>query len=440
MTHTQKIICAAFALSSLCLDWSAQPTSAQGASCLNVDADDDDDGIPDSREANLGGDPCHKDIFVECDYMELDLNGNGKATDPGEHSHKLKPAAVEIIIAMFAAAPVSNPDGRTGITLHLDQGLLNGSLGKGNAIPEQQFLDFTSRKEQKNFFDIKAGNFDFASRAPYFHYCILAHNSGEEFGSASGQAEVDGNDLVVTLGSWPDENGNPLGTVKDQAGTFLHELGHNLGLDHGGGELLPVDEQVKNHKPNYVSVMNYSFQVVGINSRFDFSRIALPSLTETKLDEPVGVQNNPDGTRYFCRRGRNFVRDSVDGMNWNCVNGIEASLVKENINLDRTALGDPLLDTLRGHDDWSHLHLTFQTSPLYDAGAGAGFEQHRTNLGSYRPANTTSGRGTDREPEVTWPEGRCLEFVSLQKSDTSFTVVVLPQPDANQNNIGDACE
>ena len=31
----------------------------------------------------------------------------------------------------------------------------------------------------------------------------------------------------------PDEN---VGTIPQQAGTFMHELGHNLNLGHGGGD------------------------------------------------------------------------------------------------------------------------------------------------------------------------------------------------------------
>ena len=37
----------------------------------------------------------------------------------------------------------------------------------------------------------------------------------------------------------------------------MHELGHNLGLRHGG------DDNV-HRKPNYLSVMNYSFQTTGM--------------------------------------------------------------------------------------------------------------------------------------------------------------------------------
>jgi hypothetical protein len=40
----------------------------------------------------------------------------------------------------------------------------------------------------------------------------------------------------------------------------MHELGHNLGLRHGGDEDSGDDlEGWKNNKPNYRSVMNYLY-------------------------------------------------------------------------------------------------------------------------------------------------------------------------------------
>ena len=42
-----------------------------------------------------------------------------------------------------------------------------------------------------------------------------------------------------------------------QAGTFIHELGHNLGLMHGGGDHI-------SYKPNHLSLMSYAYQTDGI--------------------------------------------------------------------------------------------------------------------------------------------------------------------------------
>ena len=71
-----------------------------------------------------------------------------------------------------------------------------------------------------------------------------------------------------------------------QAGTLMHELGHNLGLRHGG------DDHVK-YKPNYLSVMNYAFQLTGLLQadltapRLDYSRFAI-GMNEVALNETTG--------------------------------------------------------------------------------------------------------------------------------------------------------
>ena len=70
-----------------------------------------------------------------------------------------------------------------------------------------------------------------------------------------------------------------------QAGTLMHELGHNLGLRHGG------DDHVR-YKPNYLSVMNYAFQLTGLlqadlTARLDYSRFAI-GMNEAALNETTG--------------------------------------------------------------------------------------------------------------------------------------------------------
>ncbi|MFE9424935.1 OmpL47-type beta-barrel domain-containing protein [Kitasatospora sp. NPDC006697] len=85
-------------------------------------------------------------------------------------------------------------------------------------------------------------------------------------------------DFIVSLGSFT----NQVGSTDERAGTFMHELGHNLGLRHGGNQDLP------NNKPQYYSVMNCSYQI-GLSSNgttgvVDCSRQSR-SLDETALNE-----------------------------------------------------------------------------------------------------------------------------------------------------------
>src|SRR5207244_1168285 len=70
-----------------------------------------------------------------------------------------------------------------------------------------------------------------------FRYVLFAHNLvGNPSGgsSSSGCSEVGGDDAVVSLGSFVTTTVNNFshgrGTTVQQAGTFMHEFGHLLGL------------------------------------------------------------------------------------------------------------------------------------------------------------------------------------------------------------------
>jgi len=102
-------------------------------------------------------------------------------------------------------------------------------------------------------------------------------------------------DFLVTLGA-PGYAIDPVTnhavrTRSQQSATFMHELGHNLGLGHDGGDGI-------NCKPNYFSVMNYLFQFPSlISSRpLDYSRSALATLNKANLNESSGIsQSTPPG-------------------------------------------------------------------------------------------------------------------------------------------------
>lgn len=97
-----------------------------------------------------------------------------------------------------------------------------------------------------------------AAKRLVYRYTIFGNQRANK-NTTSGYAELPakdegpfgGNDFQVTLGGW-DVSG---GTLQEQQGTFMHELGHTLGLGHGG----TVDDH-ENYKPNYYSVMSYMWQ------------------------------------------------------------------------------------------------------------------------------------------------------------------------------------
>ena len=103
----------------------------------------------------------------------------------------------------------------------------------------------------------------------------------------SGTAEFPGGgDFLITLGLW--DNTNFVGSDFGVASTTMHELGHTFGLGHGG-DALP------NCKPNYLSVMNYLFQLGGL---IDARRRASPGLLRRRL--PRYQRNGPERVATAC--------------------------------------------------------------------------------------------------------------------------------------------
>ena len=257
---------------------------------VNVKHDSDGDGLPDAWEmdgytfagkhvdlANLTGfeQPVGarvgvKDVFVEIDWMEDDF-----------HSHRPFDDAIRSIVKSFADR---------GIALHV---FLSGPVPHREYVSEDTLV-------WDDFDDDDKGPYFTPEYLPAFHYCLFAHDLSEkatkrytgQSRNVSGEGRLGASDYIVALGG----KANGVGSLEEQAGTFMHELGHNLGLDHGG-----VD--ATENKPNYLSVMNYPFQYGLLRSdleegeeykRFDYSFVVLPALSEA-LAMPGYLPDHPDG-------------------------------------------------------------------------------------------------------------------------------------------------
>ena len=169
----------------------------------------------------------HKDIFVEIDYMQ---------------GHRPLIQALRDVKTAFANAPVTNPNGINGINLHIQL---------DEQLPYVASLNVW-KASSNDFFGIKQAKFGTAAdhgatllasnpklrdgKAQAFHYALFANSIGTC--GPSGIAELPGNDLIVSLGCGfhgaPDGFGGTQGTLEEQKGTLMHELGHNLNLNHGG--------------------------------------------------------------------------------------------------------------------------------------------------------------------------------------------------------------
>ena len=130
-----------------CLSWSAIVLST------NVQ-DTDGDGLVDAWEttnpplmdvsdptnrtalpnlAAMGANPNAKDIFVEIGFMHNDQDSLYGGVLKPAHSHLPSEEALNLVGQTFAAAPVANPDGSTGIRIHFDVG--NRYQGSPYVIP-----------------------------------------------------------------------------------------------------------------------------------------------------------------------------------------------------------------------------------------------------------------------------------------------------------------
>ncbi|HTQ85086.1 MAG TPA: hypothetical protein VMI93_02645 [Candidatus Solibacter sp.] len=241
------------------------------------------------------------------------------------------------------------------------------------------------------------------SQRPFIHYALFGHlhtcDSPAECSVTcppnpetgirpkfreSGLSEIVGNDMILAFGAQFDGSAGRKGPSDlSMAGTFMHELGHNLGLDHGG-PYYSVDHQL-NYKPNYLSVMNYSFQVVGIGTaaepgsivpmskRIDYSGAALAPLNENDLNETIGINSGTnDITTFFCPATTHA--PGTGPIDWDCNgdggtetrSGTAAGSIYVEINNNST--DDSFMG---GYADWPNLNFAFQCDANGHYGDGA---------------------------------------------------------------------
>lgn len=99
--------------------------------------DMDGDGVADLDLPELGADPMHKDIFLQIDYLE-----DRDTTAFGTYTHEIAPGVTQKLAEIMAAAPVQNPDGTTGIRMHIDAGSLTDDAG----VPYSNLPEGVSRR------------------------------------------------------------------------------------------------------------------------------------------------------------------------------------------------------------------------------------------------------------------------------------------------------
>jgi hypothetical protein len=352
------------------------------------------------------------------------------------HTDEPSPAGLKMVIDAYAAQ---------GIRLHLVKGvaLAHANVtypGVAPAACTQEFSGQTfSGAQVVNFYDIKTANFNASYNGqtfdeqhlyPVFHYVLFAHrhtcdsvndcnnvfcSSYQPVFNSTGFAEIPGNDIIISEGGQFDRTGTYYPDI-GQGGTFMHELGHNLGLNHGGpvsvaGVATDPSQNILNYKPNFITVMNYDFQIQGISSadpacapddtlcrttgvatRLDYSSfcpLSQPScdnslktvpntLDETNGSEAAGINigNNdisytwsPAQTAIPATGPVDFNGDGNTTDTW-CTSGCTFTSLE--LNFDPFGAGGSGTDTLLPFEDWPNLSFQFQCSLGYvDGTAGA---------------------------------------------------------------------
>ncbi|MGA7122788.1 MAG: hypothetical protein WBY94_21995, partial [Polyangiaceae bacterium] len=261
-----------------------------------LNADTDGDAINDGHEAlgtatlslpSYGASPTHKDIFVYMNDYVAPI-----------------PAALTQVAQAFAAAPVTNPDGTNGISFHIIDGGQIATADQVQNIVGPLSGDWSQVDTIKN-------KYLPPSWANFAHYLLVGYQY-DGTGSSGISRGIPAHDYLITLGTWSPAYGTEL----EQAGTIMHELGHNLGLQHGGYDGI-------NYKANYLSIMSYRYQLVGLykdgtDGVLDYSRLQLAALIEASVSEnsgmpPTGSTTTADTSHYGAKLCPGLVRGTVNG-------------------------------------------------------------------------------------------------------------------------------
>ena len=347
------------------LDWVAVDYATPGGpnDVAPGATDDDNDGLPDANEQpgstyngldlySMGARAGQRDIFIEVDHMSS--------------------AKAGVIPIQASLQMVKNAFALRGIAVHMDVGNLFAAsfdpaqfnLGQDSSVvPYEPCLGFLPTEctgnsvNYRTVYQWKWQHFDPRRRA-IFHYALF----GDAPPSASwGRAELLGNDFVLTMG---DVSAASQWLTNEQAATFMHELGHNLGLRHGGNE-------DKNYKPNYLSVMNYLKDGVSPGNTFwpfrewqeafGSVRCSQGSTHPQCSADPVPfVIDYSDGSSLPLNEAAlyesaNVGRGALTGVyaDWDEDGSLGATAVSRDLN------GDGVVGFLGDYNDWAALTLPF---------------------------------------------------------------------------------
>lgn len=391
-------------------------TTVAGEQCATFASssrrDSDEDGLTDEYERGgkaephvfhwidirrMGARANRPDIFVEVDAVS---------------GHRLEDAALRLVADAFK---------EHGISLHIDNGRDSmmdaysrrrwGNLSESNTLPHEdsrgRLLFQGATRIPHVFAEVDAIKLaavpeyrDHFERAGTFRYAISAHqiiprldSSGLSRATLRQGGETD---FVVAPAVLcrQQQRIDCNGTLRQQAATFMHELGHVLGLGHGG-----LDEL--HGKPNHLSLMNYLYSATGLVGRartvFDYSSWGsrdVLDLNEAELHEQRGVRTRRGSpaaslkTGWWCHANIRFEPKTAwtnEPADFDCDGNPESRAVRTNLTP-----GSNSHDKLISFDEWSCLQYRAAQVPY-------GFRLHEgfgaAGGGSPVPFKRRGGRG-----------------------------------------------
>ncbi len=366
--------------------------------------DTDGDGTIDLRLDLMGADPNKPDVFVEVDWMVKPKIEVLSFELKPEISYKPSENSMYMVYEQFK---------NHGINLHIDAGPDStdfvtgkkwGDLSGGNEVEYTKILK-TENEEgdiiwDNGYWPKKTKKYFTKNRQRVFHHCLFVDGVNTVCGGLS--YDIPSQYFVIPMVSVLRASN----VEYETAITFMHELGHNLGLGHGGmnGEL---------YKPNYLSIMNYLFCHSGLGGTYEinYSDFDLPTLNENTLDERKGI--DPDGltvgkglktrvNRKILGFNHTDIYNSYGPINFNnnfnFNNGIDDKPVKADIN--NNGYSD---DTLKTWNDWEHL--------IYNGG----------DIGKFSN-NTSALQGTSNMESINEPSFEELLKLDLVAGESKGTL------------------
>lgn len=347
--------------------------------------DVDGNGTPDIvlYDPPFNARPNRKDIFVEVD------------SGP---TYRLAPLAKQAVENAF------NRDAPVRVTLHILEDETNLSVLFSAPIGADTFPSNADTYYQSHF-GLTVVRAETTPTLPlaqvrealkkFVRYCVIYDNFDD---GANGKGEIYGDQFCVAFGAPVFTQNNPelwSGAPKpiQQAATFMHELGHTLGLGHnglGGDRDENGNPVYTNAKPNHPSIMNYAMAhpyqfswSAQHGSRFwrlDYSREELPgpgiALDERHLNEFAGLMGRRAQTRRmqmpfgFGPPGLRLMGlAKLDGsaINWEGDGEPFGDDVEQDVNYLSNDFPHPVLrvpspgQMLRGANEWAALKIAFAT-------------------------------------------------------------------------------